>query len=266
MNHLCPQQTQSLLLILLLWLLGVLACTTQAPAPNGSQPSPTPTPDFNFAVSVRDRNRNNQPIGAATVLLEVGNQTVAQEVTDDYGQANFKVPNVYLGKTARLYAKAYKYHSSDVVLVLRDDARQTIPLISENAPKLDPDPEEPAPPPGDPPRRARKPHEPRPDLEVFRVGETKTGPIADEQTVDYHFEAVRNVPLIFTASVAESRVAYKLEFYTAEGFFTGKELRVRSYDTEGRPFPFVPAETGSYILRIRGTESFGRYLVSMQEQ
>lgn len=259
MNHPLPKPIHNLLLSLTLLLLVVSAC--KFPDTNSAQPS-----DFNFAVSVRDINRGNKPIGQAVVKLEVGNETVAQEVTDNSGQANFTVSSRYLNKTGRLYAEAHNYHPEDIVLVLRDNIRQAIPLVSADSPKLGPDPVEPRALADATPKRSPTPKETRPEIENFEPGESKTGDIAEGQTIDYRFEATKNAPLILKASVSQPvgppMLVINLEIYDAHGFFI-KDWRVYGSGGETR---FTPQDTGSYILRIRGQHSFGKYLVFMQEQ
>lgn len=253
-----PNSLQNLALASVLLIAALLGCNPGPPQP--VQPT-QPSQNFNFAVSVRDRDKQNRPIGQATVLVEVGNETVAQEVTDDNGQANFSVASVYLGKSARLFARAHEYHSADLVLVLRNDTRQTIQMVSTDAPKLEPDPVEPSPAPGVTPARTPK-KEPPPNLEPFVAGESKTGMIADRQVIDYRFEANKNQPLIFKARVPDGDTHFAIEIYDSQGF-PQKDLYV-SYTSE-MSLPFTPPETGTFILRLRGRKNFGRYLVSMQE-
>jgi hypothetical protein len=264
MNHFLPKRVENLF-PLVLWLLVILACKPSGTSTTQQAPTPPPPPsNFNFAVSVRDRNRNNRPVGQSIVLLEVGNETVAQEVTDDNGQANFSVSGYYLGKTARLFAKAYNYHSADVSLTLRNDIRQTIQLISADFPTLDPEPVEPSPPPGVKTSRSPKQQETRPELEIFAPGESKTGAIADRQVIDYRFEADKNVPLIFTGRISDGSTAFSVEIYNSQGFPQDKDMYV-DIGTGEKSLPFTPPQTGPYILRIRGRYNFGRYLVSMRE-
>lgn len=263
MYRLLPKQRQSLLALTGLLSILAISCPspTSAPPP---PPTPTPTPtNFTFAVSVRDRNRGNRPVGQAIVLLEVGNETVDQQVTEDTGQANFTVSSAYLGKSGRLFAKAHNYHSADITFALRNDTRQIIQLIPSDFPKLDPDPPEPSPPSGSKPRRSPTPVMTRPELGLFAPGEVKTGALADEQVVDYRFEADKNVPLIFTGRVEEDRLDFNMEIYDSKGFPL-KDMFVRR-SSEGKKLPFTPPQTGSYVFRIRGRANFGRYVVSLEE-
>jgi hypothetical protein len=258
MQHLPPKQTQSLILALSLLVLAALACTTSN---NGNSPSPnSPPPKFNFAVTVRDRDNN--AIGQATVLLAVGPETVAQVLTDDNGQANFSVDGGYYGKRARIYAKSPDYHPADLEVALTTESRMILQLISKKNPKIDPDPPEPAPVSGSQPKTAptRKPASP---LEVFAPGESKTGSIADEQVIDYRFEASENVALVFTGqSSVEPYVEFNIEIYDSQGF-PKKRIGVNGGRTV--QMSFTPPNTGSFILRLRGTERFGTFLISMQE-
>ena len=258
-----PKQTQHLWLALSLFVIATLACQPSN-QPGPVQPTPVPPPPkFNFAVTVRDRDSNNL-IGQATVLLSVGNETVAQSVTDDNGQANFSVAGSYVGKTARLYAKSPYYHPADLEISLTDDSRKILQLISKKNPKIDPDPVEPP-----PPSNTRVPtptptKKPTPSFETLNVGENKSGMIADEQVIDYRFEANENAPLLFNARAGgEQYVKFLVEIYDSQGFSLDKRTRVGVNDP--RQLPFTPPKTGSYILRLRGTDNFGSYSVYMEE-
>ncbi|HEY6806166.1 MAG TPA: hypothetical protein VI306_21485 [Pyrinomonadaceae bacterium] len=251
---------QNLMLSLIILFLVVMGCRVSpdpAPPSSGSTPS-----SFSFAVSVRDRYRENAPIGQATVLIEVGNETVAQAVTDDNGQANFTVSGNYLGKSARLWAKAHDYHAADLVLPLQDKMRQEIPLVSADAPKIDPDPIRPSPPPGVTPNPSPTPQESVPNLEVFGIGESKSGMIAEQQTIDFRFDADKNTPVIVSAQ-AEGSCRFDVQIFDSQGFPL-KRVIVTSGSSAPDTLPFTPPKSGSYILRIKGMNNFGKYLVSMQ--
>lgn len=259
MKHLSAKQTQSLMLALSLLIFAALACS------NGNNPNVTnansPPPKFNFAVLVRDRDSNNS-IGQATVLLAVGNETVAQILTDDNGQANFSVSGTYYGKNARLYAKAPDHYPGDLEISLTTESRMILPLISKRNPKIDPDPPEPAPINNSQPKTTPRP-KPPPSLEVLNAEESKTGSIADEQVIDYRFEASENVALVFTGqSSVEPYVEFNIEIYDSQGF-PKKRIGVSGGRTV--QMSFTPPYSGSFILRLRGTERFGTYLLSMKE-
>ena len=107
---------------------------TSSPKPPGqaaNTPVPvetaTPSSQISFVVIVRDGNNNS--IGQATVVLAVGNETIAQSISDDNGQAKFSVDGRYSGKSARLYAKAKEYHPADLEVSLTGE-RQIIQLFS----------------------------------------------------------------------------------------------------------------------------------------
>lgn len=224
--------------------------------PNGNRP----IQKFNFAVTVRDRDSNNS-VGQATVLLAVGNETLAQTVTDDDGQANFSIDGGYSGKSGRIYAKSPDYHPADLEISLTTESRKIIQLISKKKPKIDPDPIEPPPPVGSKPTPPTSPR--KPTLEIFRAGESKTGMIADKQMIDFQFNADENVPVLFTGRASgEQYIRFEIEIYDSQGFLQ-KGINVGRVNLE--KMPFTPPKPGSYVLRLRGTDNFGTYLVSMQE-
>lgn len=105
--------------------------TAREPVATNSNPANTKSLPQKFNLSVLVMDRDNNAIAQATVLLAVGNETVAQVVTDDNGQANFSVDGSYYGKSARIYAKSPHYHPADLEVSLPTESRIIIQLISE---------------------------------------------------------------------------------------------------------------------------------------
>ena len=240
--------------------LSLLLLLMAAPACNIDQNGNRPIQKFNFAVIVRDRDNNNS-VGQATVLLAAGNETLAREVTDDNGQANFTIDTSYYGKSARIYAKSPYYHPAELEISLTTESRKIIQLISKKNPKIDPDPVEPAPPGNSKPTSTSPPR--KPALEIVRAGESKTGMIADKQVIDFQFDADENVPLLFSGrAIGEHYIEFQIEIYDSQGFPQKGTGVSRNNPVQ---MPFTPPKTGSYILRLRGTLEFGTYLVYMQE-
>lgn len=97
--------------------------------PQSGQPTPDDSDKkFHFAVTVQDHDTKSL-VGQATVLLAVGNETVAQEVTDDNGQANFSINGSYQGKSGRFYAKKPGYNPADLEVALTTESRKIILLV-----------------------------------------------------------------------------------------------------------------------------------------
>jgi hypothetical protein len=102
---------------------------------NNNAPVETKSPvqQLRFVVTVRDRD-DNKPIGQATILLAVGNETVARAIADDKGQASFSVDGSYYGKRARLYAASQYYQPADLEVSLPVEPGNIIQLVSKKKP------------------------------------------------------------------------------------------------------------------------------------
>jgi hypothetical protein len=103
--------------------------TDRDPASTNTNPSSAKSSPQKFNLPVIVRDRDNNAIGQATVLLTVGQETVAQVVTDDNGQANFSVDRGYYDKRGRLFAKSPDYYPGDLEVALSTDSRIIIQLI-----------------------------------------------------------------------------------------------------------------------------------------
>ena len=78
--------------------------------------------------------------------------------------------------------------------------------------------------------------------------------IAEQQVIDFRFEANKNVPLLFKARVPNADMHLSVEIYDSQGF--PKKNLVITYGDDEHAMPFTPPETGTYLLRFQRTEEF----------